>query len=136
MANEGIEGFAEVVIAPNMAEGANYIIQITGMGGLVPNTVLVDWPEETEDEMFLDFVKILSFANTAEKAVLAVKGLKDMSLEDVKGERCTIDVWWMWIPQLGLVGVVAWCATMHSSKELRLRWTFWGAGECSPKQVK
>jgi len=25
--------------------GANYIIQLTGIGGLVPNTVLVDWPE-------------------------------------------------------------------------------------------
>lgn len=112
MVNEGIEGFAEVVIAPSMAEGANYIIQLTGIGGLVPNTVLVDWPQESEDDMFLDFVKILGFASTAEKAVLAVKGLKDMSLEDVKGEQSTIDVWWM-IHDGGFLILLSWLLTQH-----------------------
>jgi len=111
MTNEGIEGFAEVVIAPNMVEGANYIIQLAGIGGLVPNTVLVDWPEETQDDA-LDFVKILSFANTAEKAVLAVKGLKDVSLEDVKGEKKTIDVWWM-IHDGGFLILLSWLLTQH-----------------------
>jgi len=111
MTNEGIEGFAEVVIAPSMVEGANYIIQLAGIGGLVPNTVLVDWPEETLDDA-LDFVKILSFANTAEKAVLAVKGLKDVSLEDVKGEKKTIDVWWM-IHDGGFLILLSWLLTQH-----------------------
>ncbi|CAJ1412669.1 unnamed protein product [Effrenium voratum] len=102
MANEGIEGFAEVVVAPSMAEGANYIIQLTGIGGLVPNTVLMDWPE----------VKILSHANTADKAVLAVKGLRQMPLTDIKGPRSTIDVWWM-IHDGGFLILLSWLLTQH-----------------------
>ena len=71
--------------------GANYIIQLTGMGGLVPNTVLLDWPEDTLEETAQDFVRILSFAENADKAVLAVKGLKDFQ----EAEGGSIDVWWM-----------------------------------------
>ncbi|CAJ1339809.1 unnamed protein product [Effrenium voratum] len=110
MANEGIEGFAEVVVAPSMAEGANYIIQLTGIGGLVPNTVLMDWPEDEHGSQ--DFVKILSHANTADKAVLAVKGLRQMPLTDIKGPRSTIDVWWM-IHDGGFLILLSWLLTQH-----------------------
>lgn len=61
------------------------------MGGLVPNTVLLDWPEDTLEETAQDFVRILSFAENADKAVLAVKGLKDFQ----EAEGGSIDVWWM-----------------------------------------
>lgn len=40
MKQNDILGFAEVVVAPNWGEGANYILQLTGLGGLVPNTVI------------------------------------------------------------------------------------------------
>ncbi|CAK9010272.1 Solute carrier family 12 member 6 (Electroneutral potassium-chloride cotransporter 3) (K-Cl cotransporter 3) [Durusdinium trenchii] len=68
---------------------------------------------ETDDDLKVqDFVKILSFANTAEKAVLAVKGLTDMSLDDVKGEQSTIDVWWM-IHDGGFLILLSWLLTQH-----------------------
>ncbi|CAE7201565.1 Slc12a5 [Symbiodinium sp. CCMP2592] len=112
MAKEGIEGFAEVVVAPNMAEGAHYIIQLTGIGGLVPNTVMLDWPEDRADTTSQDFVEILSHAYSADKAVIAVKGLKDMPLEEVKGPRSTIDVWWM-IHDGGFLILLSWLLTQH-----------------------
>ena len=44
MKEEQIQGFAECVVAPSWSEGCSYIIQLSGIGGLAPNTVLVDWP--------------------------------------------------------------------------------------------
>ena len=35
-------------VSPIWLAGANYIIQLAGIGGLVPNTVLVDWPEDLQ----------------------------------------------------------------------------------------
>merc|ERR1719436_997382 len=101
MAEEGIQGFAEVVVAPTWCVGTNYVIQLTGIGGLVPNTVLLDWPCPTPGvatpELVLeqerrDFVEVLQTALAADKAVLAVKGLREMPTEVVYG---TIDIWWM-----------------------------------------
>jgi len=38
MKEENIQGFATVVVAPSWVEGSSYIIQLTGIGGLAPNT--------------------------------------------------------------------------------------------------
>eukprot|EP00933_Yihiella_yeosuensis_P026841 TRINITY_DN20849_c2_g1_i1.p1 TRINITY_DN20849_c2_g1~~TRINITY_DN20849_c2_g1_i1.p1 ORF type:complete len:995 (-),score=167.31 TRINITY_DN20849_c2_g1_i1:230-3214(-) len=113
MKEEGIEGFSEVVIAPTWAEGTNYIIQLTGIGGLVPNTVMLHWPEDSEQavDAAQDFVKILSHAQSADKAVLAVKGLKGMPLEGAQG---TIDVWWM-IHDGGFLILLSWLLMRHKN---------------------
>eukprot|EP00928_Gymnodinium_smaydae_P042533 TRINITY_DN28616_c0_g1_i1.p1 TRINITY_DN28616_c0_g1~~TRINITY_DN28616_c0_g1_i1.p1 ORF type:complete len:1057 (-),score=145.90 TRINITY_DN28616_c0_g1_i1:289-2988(-) len=94
MKEEAISGFAEVVVAPTWVEGTNYIIQLTGMGGLTPNTILLDWPRnhKKHPSRALDFVTILRNALASDKAVLAVKGLCSMPLDEVYG---TIDIWWL-----------------------------------------
>jgi len=94
MKEEQIQGFAEVVVAPSWVEGSNYIIQLTGIGGLVPNTVLLDWPSgwRKHPNKATDFVKILRTALAGEKAVLAMKGTRDLPDSPVYG---TIDIWWM-----------------------------------------
>eukprot|EP00442_Polarella_glacialis_P058745 CAMPEP_0115056568 /NCGR_PEP_ID=MMETSP0227-20121206/5267_1 /TAXON_ID=89957 /ORGANISM="Polarella glacialis, Strain CCMP 1383" /LENGTH=985 /DNA_ID=CAMNT_0002441259 /DNA_START=191 /DNA_END=3148 /DNA_ORIENTATION=+ len=115
MKAEGIEGFAEVVVAPNWNEGTNYIIQLTGIGGLVPNTVMLEWPGSgslglMDDTTAQDFVKILSHANSADKAVLAAKGLTDMPQEELA--EGTIDVWWM-IHDGGFLILLSWILMQH-----------------------
>lgn len=113
MKEEGLEGFAEVVVAPTWEEGTNYIIQLTGIGGLVPNAVMVDWPLnwETDLRAAKDFVKVLSHADDADKAVLAVKGLNDMPVDAVQG---TIDIWWM-IHDGGLLILLSWLLSQHKT---------------------
>jgi len=114
MAEEGIQGFAEVVVAPTWSEGTSYIIQLTGIGGLVPNTVLLDWPETSSDDVAAEqgkkeFVEVLQTALAAKKAVLGVKGLREMPTEVVHG---TIDIWWM-IHDGGLLILLSWLLSQH-----------------------
>jgi len=114
MAEEGIQGFAEVVVAPTWSEGTSYIIQLTGIGGLVPNTVLLDWPDSSSEAVVAeqekkDFVEVLQTALVAKKAVLGVKGLRDMPTEIVHG---TIDIWWM-IHDGGLLILLSWLLSQH-----------------------
>jgi hypothetical protein len=111
MKREGIKGFAEVVVAPSWREGSNYIIQLTGIGGLVPNTVLLDWPTDwrRKPAKAVDFVKTLSTALAEDKALLSVKGISDMPSESVVG---TIDVWWM-IHDGGFMVLLSWLLAQH-----------------------
>jgi len=111
MKEENIQGFATVVVAPSWAEGSNYIIQLTGIGGLVPNTVLLDWPInwQKNDNKAYEFVSVLTTALAAEKAVLAAKGLGDMANEPVYG---TIDIWWM-IHDGGFLILLSWLLVQH-----------------------
>eukprot|EP00929_Paragymnodinium_shiwhaense_P023718 TRINITY_DN14788_c0_g1_i3.p1 TRINITY_DN14788_c0_g1~~TRINITY_DN14788_c0_g1_i3.p1 ORF type:complete len:727 (+),score=88.88 TRINITY_DN14788_c0_g1_i3:1489-3669(+) len=111
MKEEGISGFAEVVVAPNWAEGAAYMIQLTGIGGIVPNTVLLDWPENwrRHPQQAQDFVSVISTALAVDKAVLAVKGLRVMPTEPREG---SIDIWWM-IHDGGFLVLLSWLLSNH-----------------------
>jgi potassium/chloride transporter 4/5/6 len=113
MDEENIKGFAEVVVAPSWVEGTNYIIQLTGIGGLVPNTVLLDWPNwKKSTKRARDFVEVLSTALAEDKAVLAVKGLTDMPLDGSDQVHGTIDVWWM-IHDGGFMILLSWLLVQH-----------------------
>lgn len=111
MKEEGIQGFAEVVVAPSWGEGANYAIQLTGIGGLVPNTVLLGWPEDWKKrpKKAKTFVDILQTALAADKAVLAMRGLGGMPSDTVHG---TIDIWWM-IHDGGFLILLSWILVQH-----------------------
>jgi len=111
MKEEGIKGFAEVVVAPSWVEGTNYIIQLTGIGGLSPNTVILDWPEnwKKHTKKASDFCNVLKVALANDKAVLAMKGIADLPMETVHG---TIDVWWM-IHDGGFLILLAYLLVQH-----------------------
>ena len=116
MKQNDILGFAEVVVAPSWGEGANYILQLTGLGGLVPNTVLMTWPQNmhsltdaTRRNKAYDFCNIVAAANAEQKTVLVGKDPKDFPLLPCHG---TIDVWWM-IHDGGLMILVTWLLQQH-----------------------
>lgn len=116
MKAENIKGFAEVVVAPSWAEGTSYIIQLTGIGGLQPNTVLLDWPQvplqnRTKGHMrkCKEFASVLRIALASDKAVIAMKGLTDLPSQPVHG---TIDIWWV-IHDGGFLILLAWLLVQH-----------------------
>uniref|UniRef100_A0A7S1R5U7 Uncharacterized protein n=1 Tax=Alexandrium catenella TaxID=2925 RepID=A0A7S1R5U7_ALECA len=115
MKEESIQGFAEVVVAPSWEEGTNYIIQLTGIGGISPNTVLLDWPEDwrLHSQKALEFVNVLKTAQAEDKAVMAVRGLNVMPAEEeiVTG---TIDIWWM-IHDGGFLILLSWLLVQHKT---------------------
>lgn len=111
MKEENIRGFAECVVAPSWSEGVNYIIQLSGIGGLAPNTILVNWPAKwkTHSKKATEFLDVVTTALASEKSVLAVKGLQDMPIDKVVG---TIDVWWM-IHDGGFMILLSWLLVQH-----------------------
>lgn len=113
MKEESIQGFAEVVVAPSWVEGTNYIIQLTGIGGLSPNTVLLDWPENWRAQLHkaTDFVNILRTALAEDKAVLAMRGLASLPDDTCFG---TIDIWWM-IHDGGFLILLSWLLVQHKT---------------------
>lgn len=42
--------FSKVVVSPDIENGLNFLIQSSGLGGLVPNTVMLSWPTEWEHD--------------------------------------------------------------------------------------
>ena len=74
---------------------------LVGLGGLVPNCVLMSWPEDwaklgrSGRKYAIDFVRVIQTALSEEKSVLAVKGLEVMPHND--NDRCTgtLDIWWI-----------------------------------------
>ncbi|CAD7972330.1 unnamed protein product [Amoebophrya sp. A120] len=116
MKQNDILGFAQVVVAPTWAEGANYILQLTGLGGLVPNTVLMAWPSNwasqplaIKREKAVAFCDIVTAAHAEDKTILIAKDPKDFPLQPCHG---TIDVWWM-IHDGGLMILVTWLLQQH-----------------------
>ncbi|CAE8608939.1 unnamed protein product, partial [Polarella glacialis] len=80
MKSEGIQGFAEVVVSPSWAEGTSYIIQLAGIGGISPNTVMLTWPSnwQTQPLKAKNFATVLHMALVSKKAILAVKGVHNL----------------------------------------------------------
>ena len=97
-----------MVVVPSWAGGSNFIIQLTGIGGVSPNTVLLDWPSGWTSNLIrvVDFVKILQTALSFEKVVLLVKGVR--SIPGTFGKvHCTIDIWWV-IHDRAFLVLLAW----------------------------
>nr|CAD7264375.1 unnamed protein product [Timema shepardi] len=98
MDEEKVKGFVDVLVARNITDGLNHLIQTSGLGGMKPNTVLLGWPygwRQSEDEktwqVFLQTVRNVS---AARMALLVPKGINFFpdSSEKVVGN---IDVWWI-----------------------------------------
>ena len=41
MEEEKVKGFVDALVAKNITEGINHIIQTCGLGGMTPNTVIL-----------------------------------------------------------------------------------------------
>jgi len=106
MKEKKIRGVSEVMVVPHWADGFNYFIQVSGIGGLKPNTVLIEWPESVSSAK--DFVHIMS-ALAENKALLVVKGASTFDDADQQG---VIDVWWM-IHDGGLLILTAYLLRHH-----------------------
>ena len=75
LAREGILGFAEVVTAPDIRTGLSMLLQLTGLGGLRPNTCVIAWPDIAilTEERALRSLEFVARAAVHEKAIVALK---------------------------------------------------------------
>lgn len=103
IADQELEAFPAVVVAPYVTEGIESLVQCHGIGGLKPNTVLLGWPNEpARAEVFGANLRVVS---RLECSIVALR-LKSMpgteDLDDAEQRMAdawsvpagTIDVWW------------------------------------------
>lgn len=90
-----IQGFCKVLAAPDITVGLAQIIQGSGLGGLVPNTVLLGWPDAwRKKQSWKTFIETVRVVMATEKALIVTKGINWFPSNDEKC-RGNIDIWWV-----------------------------------------
>ncbi|XP_020289560.1 solute carrier family 12 member 4 isoform X2 [Pseudomyrmex gracilis] len=97
-AEEKVKGFVDVLVARSVVDGLSSLIQMTGLGGLKPNTVILGWPygwrQSEEERTWRVFLQTVRSVSAAKMALLVPKGINFFpdSSEKIIGN---IDVWWI-----------------------------------------
>ena len=95
---ETVQAFPAVVIAPSVRDGIASLLQVQGLGGLRPNTVLMGWPNEADRaERFGQLMRLSAHLN---RSFVAARFLeyRDPDEDDRPLQWIAppgpIDVWW------------------------------------------
>lgn len=60
METEKVKGFCQVVVSSNIRDATSHLVQVSGLGGLQHNTVLLSWPrnwKQAEDhQLWRNFI--------------------------------------------------------------------------------
>jgi potassium/chloride transporter 4/5/6 len=126
MNQEKVKGFADVLVSSSLPEGLCYFIQVSGLAGLKPNTVILGWPRNWKSgrkgtkntRMFLETVR--SVTSCRQHALLVPKGYESWpdSSDKMGG---TIDVWWI-VLDGGLLMLIPFLLRQHKTwKNTKLR---------------
>ncbi|HEY5663551.1 MAG TPA: hypothetical protein VIS05_05910 [Ilumatobacter sp.] len=87
LADRKVDALVRVVSAPSAYVGASVLVEAYGLGGLVPNTVLLGDGETTSDSR--DYATMIRRIHDAGRNVVVVRARDD----ETYGERQRIDVW-------------------------------------------
>jgi len=87
---EELDAFPNIVAAPNLSDGIEYLIQCSGLGALRPNILLVGWPGDVEKAQPL-VQSLRTVQNLGRNVVIARLEASETPKEPPEG---TIDVWW------------------------------------------
>lgn len=97
----GLKGFVHVLISASYHMGFSHSMQISGLGPLAPNTIVMAWPRHTHEtnwrkypQRAREFVTLVREATAMEKAVVLMKG-KDHFPDPSETQQGYIDVWWI-----------------------------------------
>jgi potassium/chloride transporter 4/5/6 len=94
--DEGLEGFVEIIVAGDFAQGVNALIQSAGLGGLKPNTVMLGYPESWKQEPIKAQVvtETVNSCRDLRKAIVLVRGVQHFPGRS-ETLASTIDIWWV-----------------------------------------
>ncbi|QEG20870.1 amino acid permease [Mariniblastus fucicola] len=88
--DEELDAFPNIVAAPKLSEGIEYLVQCSGLGALRPNTLLIGWPGDVEKA-----TPLVSTLRTVQKLRRNVVIARLEPTETPKqAPPGTIDVWW------------------------------------------
>ena len=86
-----LEAFPAVVVAPDLSDGIESLVQCQGLGALRPNTVLMGWP--TDRERAGAFAAMLRTIAALGTSLIAVR-FTDEPDDPWTAPSGTLDVWW------------------------------------------
>ena len=91
IAEEKLDAFPNIVAAPSVIEGIEYLVQCNGLGAVRPNTLLLGWPDEVgKAEVVVSSVRVIS---TLRRNIVIAKW--DEQINDPHHvPPGSIDVWW------------------------------------------
>lgn len=90
VAEERLEAFPNVVAAPSVNEGIEYLIQCSGIGAIRPNTLLISWPSRDKAESLGATLRSISELH---RNIIVSKFDEPLSDRQLPPEGY-IDVWW------------------------------------------
>lgn len=88
----------DVLVAQNVIDGLSSLVQMTGLGGMKPNCVILGWPyswrQAESDRTWRVFLQTMRSVTAAKMALIVPKGINFFpdSTEKVIGD---IHVWWI-----------------------------------------
>jgi len=86
-----LEAFPNVVAAPTLSDGIEYLVQCSGLGALRPNTLLLGWPAEVNKaEPLVATLRVIARL----KRNIVIAKFDDKSEDPWQVPPGTIDVWW------------------------------------------
>uniref|UniRef100_A0A8C7CAX2 Solute carrier family 12 member 5 n=1 Tax=Oncorhynchus kisutch TaxID=8019 RepID=A0A8C7CAX2_ONCKI len=99
METEKVKGFCQVTISSNMRDATSHLLQASGLGGLMHNTVLVSWPrnwKQADDlQTWRDFIELVRETTAAHLALLVPKNIAAFPSNGERFSEGHIDVWWI-----------------------------------------
>uniref|UniRef100_A0A915BHE0 Solute carrier family 12 member 6 n=1 Tax=Parascaris univalens TaxID=6257 RepID=A0A915BHE0_PARUN len=111
MAQARLRGFGKTLLFDDAEiEGCvSTLYQSTGIGGLKPNTVLINWPNSQQDHTIFAVKLIGAVAN--DECIMVTKGITDFPQST---SRLTgfIDIWWM-LHDGGILMLIAFLLRQH-----------------------
>jgi potassium/chloride transporter 4/5/6 len=85
--------FSKVIVSQNIENGMVYLIQSSGLGGLEPNTIVLSWPNQFENDELKSsrFINLIKHAHAFGHLLTILKPQKNFD-NDTK-HAGTIDIW-------------------------------------------
>ncbi|KAF7711478.1 solute carrier family 12 member 5 isoform X2 [Silurus meridionalis] len=99
METEKVKGFCQVVVSSNIRDATSHLVQVSGLGGLQHNTVLLSWPrnwKQAEDhQLWRNFIELVRETTAASKALLVAKNIAAFPSNSERFSEGFIDMWWI-----------------------------------------
>jgi hypothetical protein len=103
MVKHKVKGFVQCTISESYTSGYLNLMQVAGLGGLKPNTVMIQWPttilNKEEKGFSLEarlFMNVLEAASAGKQVLMALKNTEAFpSNKEIQALGGTIDIWWV-----------------------------------------
>jgi len=113
MASAGIDGFAQLVVAPNVFDALETAVQTSGISALRPNSVLLGWPRDwrTDPDRARSFVTLCKSVLRMRKSLVTLR-VQPGAAPLTQPQTGTMDLYWMGSDS-GLILLLPYLLTRH-----------------------